>query len=123
MVDIIRLLFIIIGYFLLLFGAIINVLGAIGVLRFPNYFTRLHAATVMIVGGSIVPIMGLVIMNLSYPVINVHRIAIALGSLATGIFILITAPVATHIIARAAYRYGVNVKPILFNKLEEDLTS
>jgi len=122
-VDIIKLLLTSIGYALLLLGAITNVLGAIGVLRFPNYFTRLHAATVMVVGGSAAPMVGLAIINLSQQFISVYRVAIALSSLATCIFILITAPVATHVIARAAYRSGVEVKPIYFNKLEEDLRS
>lgn len=85
----------------LLTGGILSVVAAIGVLRMPDIFIRMHAATkVGTVGVSAITI-GVMIHFGSITVIS-------RGLLVIGFFLL-TAPVAAHMIARAAYRSGVSL--------------
>lgn len=82
----------------LLSGAAISLLAAIGVLRLPDVFMRMHAATKAGVVGC-----GLILLG----------VAIADGTISTGIkaavavvFLLLTTPVAGHLLGRAAYVSG-----------------
>ncbi len=84
---------------LLLGGGLIGVLGALGVLRFPDFYSRLHAAgmtdtlcALMIVAGLIMQT-GLSLLTL--------KLALIL------LFLLFTAPTATHALARAGLSDGV----------------
>ena len=85
----------------LLMGGILSLIAVTGVLRMPDIFTRMHAATkVGTVGVSSITI-GLMIHFGSITVISRGILVIA--------FFLLTAPVAAHMIARAAYRSGVSL--------------
>jgi multicomponent Na+:H+ antiporter subunit G len=85
----------------LLMGGILSLIAVAGVLRMPDIFTRMHAATkVGTVGVSSITI-GLMIHFGSVTVISRGILVIA--------FFLLTAPVAAHMIARAAYRSGVSL--------------
>ena len=85
----------------LLMGGILSLIAVAGVLRMPDIFTRMHAATkVGTVGVSSLTI-GLMIHFGSITVISRGILVIA--------FFLLTAPVAAHMIARAAYRSGVSL--------------
>jgi multicomponent Na+:H+ antiporter subunit G len=85
----------------LLMGGLLSLIAVAGVLRMPDIFTRMHAATkVGTVGVSSITI-GLMIHFGSITVISRGILVIA--------FFLLTAPVAAHMIARAAYRSGVSL--------------
>ena len=85
----------------LLMGGILSLIAVAGVLRMPDIFTRMHASTkVGTVGVSSITI-GLMIHFGSITVISRGILVIA--------FFLLTAPVAAHMIARAAYRSGVSL--------------
>ncbi len=85
----------------LLMGGILSLIAVAGVLRMPDIFTRMHAATkVGTVGVSSITI-GLMIHFGSITVLSRGILVIA--------FFLLTAPVAAHMIARAAYRSGVSL--------------
>lgn len=88
-----------IGSALLLGGALLCLFAALGVLRLPDFFMRMHAATKAGVAGS-----GLVLLG----------VAALQGDTATWIkaalavlFLLLTTPVAGHLIGRAGYLSGV----------------
>ena len=88
-----------IGALLLLGGSVICLLAALGVVRLPDFFMRMHAATKAGVAGS-----GLVLLG----------VAAIDGSLSTWIkavvavvFLFLTTPVAGHLIGRAGYVSGV----------------
>ncbi len=88
-----------IGALLLLSGAALCLLAAVGVLRLQDFFMRVHAATKAGVAGS-----GLVLLG----------VAMIDGSLATWVkvavavlFLLLTTPVAGHLIGRAGYVSGL----------------
>ena len=86
-------------YFFLFFGAVMMLIAAIGCLRLPDLYTRMHAAT----KSGTVGIMGIVIAMM----IHVGDTSVILRGMLVILFFLLTAPVAAHMIGRAAYRSGV----------------
>lgn len=103
------------GIALVVLGAALNMIGSIGLIRFPNYFVRIHATTVSVMGGCFLPLVGVALM--AYGGADVVT---ALGALATGGFIVLTAPVASHAIARAAAKSKIDRGPLVCDHLEED---
>ena len=88
---------------LLLGGGFFCVLGAVGLLRMPDAFTRLHAASVIDTMGVGLIVAGLMVQ--SGWTLTTARLGVIL------ILIFFTSPVAGHAIARAMRHR--NVKPIL----------
>ncbi|CAB50115.1 monovalent cation/H(+) antiporter subunit G [Pyrococcus abyssi] len=86
----------------LLFGYSIMFFGALGVVRFPDVYTRLHAATKCDTGG----IMGIVL-GLSL-IVNSWSVRVKLIFLL--VLIAMINPMISHAIARGAYKMGV--KPV-----------
>jgi len=85
----------------LIIGGVLSLIAAAGVLRMPDLFTRMHAATKTgTVGVSAITI-GMMIHFDTVTVTSKGVLVIAL--------FLLTAPVAAHMIARAAYRSGVSL--------------
>ncbi|PCN50088.1 cation:proton antiporter [Candidatus Geothermarchaeota archaeon ex4572_27] len=101
-------------------GAFCDLVGSIGLLRFPNFFVRLHAATVGTIGGAAYPLMGVALMALACDFLGAARWSIAAGSALTSIIVVLTAPAGSHALARAAHRSGVPVEPKVCDLLEED---
>lgn len=93
----------IITSFLMLTGAIFAFLSALGILRFPDLFSRMQAAT----KGSAFGVTCLLL------AVTVHfaELGIATRAIVTIFFVLLTAPVAAHMIGRAAYFVGVPLWP------------
>ncbi len=83
--------------------------GAVGLLRLPDVYNRLHATTKCDTLGA-----GLVLLSLALQ--SSLAAAVRLGLLI--FFILITNPTAAHVIARAAYKTGI--KPLKGRGLSDD---
>lgn len=83
----------ILGLIAIWIGVFFSIVGIIGLIRFPDVYTRLHAS------GK-VGTLGLVGILIGAALIMPD---ILLKILALAIFVLITFPVAAHAIARAAY--------------------
>lgn len=85
--------------FLLIAGGLFAAVAGIGLLRLPDVLIRMHASTKAGTLGA----------GLMLAAVAVHfaEPGLALRALATIAFLLITAPVAAHMIGRAAYRAGV----------------
>ncbi|MFI0368206.1 monovalent cation/H(+) antiporter subunit G [Actinomadura sp. 1N219] len=79
-------------------GAAFSAVGALGVLRFPDLLTRLHAATKPQTIGLLLILAGVAPQTGS--------VADATPLLLVAVFQLITAPVAAQTIGAAAYRAG-----------------
>ncbi|WP_342764401.1 monovalent cation/H(+) antiporter subunit G [Thermococcus sp. M36] len=94
------------GAFLIVIGALCDFFGALGLLRFPNFYVRLHAATVGIIGGAAVPLFGVALLALGADFLP-HRYAIAGASFVTGIVVLIVSPAGSHALAYAAHKAGL----------------
>lgn len=83
------------GCVLLLLGAVFSLIAAIGVLRLPDLYTRMHAASKAgAVGG------GLVLIAVALLCFDV---GVALRAIIGFVFLLLTTPVGAHLLARASY--------------------
>ena len=77
--------------------------GTIGVLRLPEFYTRLHAAGMTDTLGA-----ELILLALIFQADNLHMV---LKLLLVAFFLFVTSPTATHAVAHAAFRAGL--KPML----------
>ncbi|MDI7260363.1 MAG: monovalent cation/H(+) antiporter subunit G [Thermodesulfobacteriota bacterium] len=97
LVNVIVTLFLAGGIFFLL-------VGSIGLLRFPDFYTRLHATGKCDTLGAGLMILGLMIYHIFHysdlPLVPVRLLFLIF-------FIFIANPTATHAIMKAAYRTGV----------------
>ena len=91
------------GGALCLLGGVLTVIGAIGVLRFPDFYTRLHAASVTDTGGAVLILLGMALLSPHWLVL-VKLVAI-------GVFLFLTSPTASHAVANAAHTAGI--EPII----------
>jgi multicomponent Na+:H+ antiporter subunit G len=80
-------------------GVLFLVLGAIGLLRFPDFYTRMHAAGKCDTLGSMLIVLGLALYG-GFTLGSAKIVAIA-------VFIFLTSPTATHAIAKAAMKNKV----------------
>lgn len=87
----------IIGSFFLIFGLFFCAVGVLGIMRFPDVYTRIHASGKVSSLGIIGILAGTAFLMPET----------ALEVIVLGIFLLVAAPVASHAIALAAYRQGV----------------
>jgi multicomponent Na+:H+ antiporter subunit G len=83
---------------LLLGGVALAVVAGIGLLRFPDVFSRMHAATKPATLGLLMVCLGAALVMDD----GAHRSKLLL----VAAFQFLTAPVAAHMIGRAAYRSG-----------------
>ncbi len=86
------------GVFLLL-GALFSVAAGIGIVRLPDVFTRMHAATKVGTLGS-----GLILVAAAGVFADP---AVVLRCVLIVVFLLMTAPIGAHMIGRAALRIGI----------------
>lgn len=81
---------------LLLSGGALTLAAAVGLLRFPDVLSRMHAATKPQVLGLLLLLVGVGIQLRES--VDVWMLALA------GLFQLLTAPVSAHLVGRLAYR-------------------
>ncbi len=89
---------------LMLVGGAAVVTGAIGIVRFPDFFTRLHAAGVTDTAGAELIVFAMMLQAFSPEYGNSWLIFAKLAFIA--VFLGLTSPVATHAIAHAAWMTG-----------------
>lgn len=88
-----------IEYVLFLAGCFVMVLGAVGVIRFPDVYTRLHASTKCDTGGAISILIGVAFaLGLNMPSLKIVSVLF---------LIFLLNPVASHALARASHKYGI----------------
>ena len=78
----------------LLAGSTFLLIGVIGLLRFPDFFTRLHAASVIETLGSLLFVAGLAL-QAEHALVIVKLVLLI-------VFIMFTSPTAAHALAKAA---------------------
>ncbi len=81
-------------------GAVFCIIGAVGVLRLPEFYTRTHAASITDTMGA-----GLVLFGLLLQTNGDWIVAIKLGFVMG--FMLLINPAASHALAKAAFAGGV----------------
>ena len=113
-------IFDIIIYIFLGIGVFFNVLAGVGLLRFPDVYTRLHAGTKCTTFGSIFLIGSVILTGLRmWWDGNVNGSVLSIHSIFALIAILLTNPVGAHAIARAAHRSGVMPAKAVVDDLKE----
>ena len=101
-------------------GLFFNLLAGVGLLRFPDVYTRLHAGTKCTTFGSIFLIGSVVLIGLNmWWEHDTNGSVLAIHSMVALIAILLTNPVGAHAIARAAHRSGVRPVGAVVDELAE----
>ena len=83
---------------LLVIGSGFALVAAVGVVRFPDLYTRMHAASKAGTLGS-----GVLLIALA---VDAAELDVATRAVAGIVFLLLTAPISAHLLARAAYFAG-----------------
>ncbi len=91
---------------LLVLGGFLCVSGSVGLLRFPDFFTRMHAASVTDTLATGMILVGLMLQAPTWIVFG--KLVMIL------VFVLLTSPTAGHALAKAALHSGL--KPLLPGK-------
>lgn len=80
-------------------GSAFLVIGAVGLIRFPEFWSRLHAISVLDSAGVLLLLLGMGLQG------GLSLVTVKLVIL--GLFLLITGPTATHAVANAAFVSGL----------------
>ena len=100
----------VIGWILLLAGSAFSIIGGLGVVRFPDFYTRLHGGGITDTMGAGLILTGLMVMTFSLEVASVLAVVKLMIIL---VFLLITSPTACHAVAQSALSCGL--KPMTGN--------
>ena len=115
-------------YIFLGIGVFFNLLAGVGLLRFPDVYTRLHAGTKCTTFGSIFIIGSVILLGLkmwifdSNPEVNSPDV-LAIHAAIALVAILLTNPTGAHALARAAHRGGVKPVGAVVDDLEKKSSS
>jgi multicomponent Na+:H+ antiporter subunit G len=93
----------VLSWVLLVAGGLFCIVGGVGLHRMPEFFTRLHAASVTDTLGA-----GLILLGL---ILQAGFTLVAAKLVVIGLLIFFTSPAATHAVARAALARGL--QPLL----------
>jgi len=94
-----------VGLALVSLGAFFEIVAAIGILRLPNFYTRVHAVTIGAVGGTVLPLIGVAFLAVSRYSVDPSSVYLAILCITSTLLILVTAPTGSHALMRAAYIY------------------
>ncbi|HUU31254.1 MAG TPA: monovalent cation/H(+) antiporter subunit G [Phycisphaerae bacterium] len=95
-------------------GLAFDLLGCIGLVRLPDVYNRLQAATKCVTLGTCMILVG--------TLVYAGGGAMGASALICAVFLLLTSPVAAHAIARGAYRSGVRLwEGSVVDRFGEDL--
>lgn len=100
-----------VGWALVLVGVVLAVVAGVGLVRFPDVFTRMHAATKPSTLGLLLVCVGAALVLDD----GTDRAKLLL----VAAFQFITAPVAAHMVGRAAYGAGVGLRDLDVDELED----
>ncbi len=87
---------------LLIIGGLCVLIGGIGILRMPDLYTRLHAASLTDTMATLALFSGMMLQS-GFTLATFKLFAIM-------VFLLLTGPTATYVLANAAYSAGVRPK-------------
>ena len=89
-----------ISWLFLVVGGSFSVIGAVGLVRMPSFFTRMHAASLIDTLGA-----GLILAGL---MLQAGFTLVTLKLAVIGLLLLFASPTATHALAKAALARGVD---------------
>ncbi len=104
------------GAVLILLGTLLSLVAAIGVVRFPDLLSRMHAATKPQTLGLMLIMCGLALTVRSAFVVWTLLLVVA--------SVMVTAPVSAHVLARAGYRTNrIEAEWLTHDQLNEDMAA
>jgi len=89
----------IVSWVLLISGSVFVIAGGVGLLRLPDFYTRIHAASITDTVGSWLILMGLMVQA------GLSLVTLKLGLVLA--FLVMTCPLASHALAKAASVRGL----------------
>jgi multicomponent Na+:H+ antiporter subunit G len=102
------------GAFLIVVGLAFDFFGCLGLVRLPDVYNRLQAATKCVTLGTFSIMLGM------FAIFGFTSIGIK--AVLCGVFLLLTSPVAAHALSRSAYLSGVKLwKGSVVDRYGEDL--
>lgn len=103
-----------IGIVFIIVGLLFDFFGCLGLVRLPDVYNRLQAATKCVTLGTVSILLGTFFMF--------GFSAVGIKALLCGLFLLLTSPTAAHALSRGAYLSGVKLwKDSVVDKYGEDL--
>ena len=103
----------IIGLICIITGLIFDFFGCLGLLRFPDVYSRLHSSIKCVTLGTSSILFGLFMYK--------GFTSTGIKALLCIIFLLLTAPVSAHVLSRSAHKSGVKLwEKSVCDKYEED---
>ncbi len=100
----------IVGEILMLIGGIFLFLGGLGIIRMPDVYNRMQAGTKATTLGALSLLIG----------VGIYHPAFLLKSLLIAIFILLTNPIASHVLARASHHICIKMEKCEVDRYKED---
>jgi len=100
----------VLGVALCLIGAVLAIIGTVGVLRFPDFYTRLHASSITDTAAVTVAVAGMLLLSPDW--------LVAFKLLAVWLFLFLTGPTAAHALANAAHTAGL--EPLIGRQGSDD---
>ena len=89
------------GFFFIVVGLAFNFFGCLGLVRFPDIYNRLHASIKCVTMGTSSILFGLFLYK--------GFTAGGIKALLCILFLVLTAPVSAHVLARSAHKSGVKL--------------
>ncbi|MDF2180961.1 Na+/H+ antiporter subunit G [Neptuniibacter sp. CAU 1671] len=100
---------------LVLIGALLVLLGSIGLVKLPDFYTRLHAPTkATTLGLGCLLIASMIIHTAANGSLSVHELLIT-------VFLFITAPITAHMLAKSALHLELDIAKGTTNRCPEDV--
>ena len=101
-----------IGIAIVCVGLLFDLFGCVGLVRLPDVYTRLQAATKCVTLGTCLILAGVFIYSGFSPT--------GVKALIAAVFVLVTSPTGAHAIARGAYKSGVRLEePVVVDRYAE----
>lgn len=104
-------------YVLIGIGLFISSMSVVGLMRFPDIYTRLHAATKTTTFGSIFIVGGVIVENLIY--MDQSSLVIVIHAMLALMVIIFTNPISAHAIARASMLSGIRPYGVKINQFPD----
>lgn len=100
-------------------GGVFDLIAGVGMVRFPNFYVRLHAATIGAIYGAVLPLIGVALMAFGSDIQG--NTMVGGGCLATALILFLVAPIGSHLLVYAAHKSrAVKWRPVVDQLGEEE---
>ena len=101
-----------VGAIIAFMGTLVCLVGAIGLIRLPDFFARTHAGGVTDTMGAGLTILGMVLLAIAFDGPLEYRALVIIKLISIAVLMLVTSPIAGHAVARAALESGVGMDTV-----------